>query len=178
MSRLKLLVVVLAVCVLGACGSSKTDEDADPKPSGGKSESSASTPEPDFSVATWNKEWSAAKQKYINALQGFNNQIDLLNRSSATEQQFAIVITTNSRAIADAARALVKSLDEASPIPVDRADLQGAVDNLRAALVNEEKAYGTSANCRRDLKCLKAARPAVVEAARRSGTAWGAMPSQ
>ncbi len=178
MSRIKLLVVVVAVCVLGACGSSETDAGPDPKTPSAKSDSSASTPAPDFSFATWSQEWSTAKQKYIYALQGFNNQMDLLNRSRATDQQFAMVITTNSRAIADAALALVKNLDMTSPIPAERADLQKAVDNLRAALINEEKAYRTSANCRRELECLKAARPGVDAASKRSGAAWGAMPSQ
>ena len=177
MSRIKLLVVAVAVCVFGACGSSETKAGADPKPSSDKTESSAKA-DTEFSFAAWNQEWSGAKQKYIYALQGFNNQMDLLNRSSATDQQFAMVITTNARKIADAAGALVKSLDEASPIPVDRADLQEAVDNLRAALVNEEKAYGKSASCRRELKCLMAARPGVTEASKQSGAAWKAMPSQ
>lgn len=177
MSRIQMLAVAMAVCVFAACGSSKTDTGTDPKPSGGKSEDTSQTGA-DFSVAKWNQEWSAAKQKYIYALQAFNNQMNLLNRSSATDQQFAMVITTNSRAIADAAGALVKSLDAASPIPADRADLQEAVDNLRAALVNEEKAYGKSASCRREFKCLMAARAGVTEASKRSGEAWGAMPSQ
>jgi hypothetical protein len=177
MSRLQILVVAVAVCVLGACGSSNTDSGADPKTSDTKSGASA-TPAPEFSVATWNQEWSAAKQKYIYALQGFNNQMNLLDRSSATEQQYAMVITTNSRKIAEAAGALVKALDAASPIPDERADFKQAVDNLRAALVNEEKAYRTSANCRRKLDCLKAARPAVIEAANRSGAALKGMPTQ
>ena len=177
MARLQFLVVAVAVFVLGACGSSKTDSGTSAKPSDTKSESSE-TPAAEFSVATWNQEWSAAKQKYIFALQGFNNQMNLLDRSGATDDQYAMVITTNSRKIADAARALVKALDEASPIPAERADLQQAVDNLRTALINEEKAYRTSANCRRDLDCLKAARPAVIAAAKQSGAALQGMPSQ
>ena len=177
MSRFQFLVIAVAVCVLGACGSSQSDSGADPKPSEAKSESSA-TPAAEFSVATWNQEWSAAKQKYIFALQGFNNQMNLLQRSAATDQQYAMVITTNSRSIANAARAVVKALDEASPIPAERADFQQAVDGLRAALVNEEKAYRTSANCRRDLDCLKAARPAVIAAGNQSAAALQAMPSE
>jgi hypothetical protein len=178
MSRIRRLMAVMAMCVLGACGGSGTDKAGDPSPPSAESESSAPTSTPDFSVATWNQEWSSAKQKYVYALQAFNNQLDLLNKSGATDQQFAMVVTTNARAVADAAGALVKKLGEASPIPAERADLQTAVDNLRAALINEEKAYRTSANCRRELKCLRAAEPAVVEAATRSGSALGAMPSE
>ncbi len=183
----KLAVLLTVLCfVIGACssepessqlaGASSRSESGNAGEPTGPTDTTDTT-EAAFDLAAWNQQWSAARQTYLYALQAMNNQLEMLSRAAgATDQQYAMVVVTNARIIADAARDLVAGLAAADPIPVGEVDLHQATDELRAALVAEEKAYRRAAGCGVRVKCLERARAGIVAAARRSGGALLAMP--
>lgn len=181
MSRITWFLVALVVLVVGACGSQSTenaDRAAEKTPtSTATAPTTEASPEPAFDLAGWTEEWGATKQTYLYALQGFNNQLELLSKGG-TEQQYALVVSSNAGRIADAAAAFARALEGASAIPADRADVQQAVAGLRTALLDEEKAYRIAAKCRRDYQCIKASEAAVVKAAQAAGAAMKAMPAE